>query len=71
MLYRDCKEFCIILTDNEHYNVMAIDNRLTFSLEELNKLIAWKHDENFSNASKNISLKKYLIAKTAALQVAQ
>ena len=58
MLYKDCKEFCIILTDNEHYNVMAIDNKLSFNLEELNKLIAWKHDARFSNASKNISLKK-------------
>ena len=63
MLYRDCKEFCIILTDNEHYNVMAIDNRLTFSLEELNEVVAWKHDANFSNASKNISLRKVFDSK--------
>lgn len=63
MLYKDCKEFCIILTDNEHYNVMAIDNKLSFSLEELNKLIAWKHDARFSNASKNISLKKMFDSK--------
>lgn len=57
-LYRGVKDFCIILTDDEHYNVMAIDDLLTFSIEELNKLVAWKHDENFSNASKNISLRK-------------
>jgi hypothetical protein len=63
MLYKDCKEFCIILTDNEHYNVMAIDNKLSFNLEELNKLIAWKHDARFSNASKNISLKKMFNSK--------
>jgi hypothetical protein len=63
MLYRDCKEFCIILTDNEHYNVMSIDNRLTFSLEDLHKLVAWKYDENFSNASKNISLRKVYDSK--------
>lgn len=63
MLYRDCKEFCIILTDNEHYNVMSIDNRLTFSLEDLHKLFAWKYDENFSNASKNISLRKVYDSK--------
>lgn len=63
MLYKDCKELCIILTDNEHYNVMAIDNKLSFNLEELNKLIAWKHDARFSNASKNISLKKMFNSK--------
>ena len=63
MLYRDCKEFCIILTDNEHYNVMSIDNRLTFSLEDLHKLVAWKYDENFSNASKNVSLRKVFDSK--------
>jgi len=63
ILYKDCKEFCIILTDSEHYNVMAIDNKLSFNLEELNKLIAWKHDARFSNASKNISLKKMFNSK--------
>jgi len=63
MLYRDCKEFCIILTDNEHYNVMSIDNRLTFSLEDLHRLVAWKYDENFSNASKNVSLRKVFDSK--------
>jgi hypothetical protein len=63
MLYRECKEFCIILTDNEHYNVMSIDNRLTFSLEDLHRLVAWKYDENFSNASKNISLRKVFDSK--------
>jgi hypothetical protein len=42
---------------------MAIDNRLTFSLEELNEVVAWKHDANFSNASKNISLRKVFDSK--------
>lgn len=62
-LYKECKDFCIILTDNEHYNVMSIDNRLTFNLEDLNKFIAWQYDENFDKASKNISLKKVFDSK--------
>lgn len=62
-LYKECKDFCIILTDNEHYNVMSIDDRLTFNLEDLNKFIAWQYDENFDKASKNISLKKVFDSK--------
>ena len=67
MLYRDCEEFCIILTDNEHYNVMSIDNKLTFSLEELNRLIAWKYDGMFSKLSKNISIDRVYDSKNLSM----
>ena len=62
------KEFDdLILKDNYLYNVFELKNQFEYilyqrktrgklALEELNKLIAWKHDARFSNASKNISL---------------